>query len=101
VFPGNLHPAVRPGGRGPDEGAGMSTSRSRVRPRGTLARWVAKIRAGRRTGTCRWFQRKVLTADSGADHNAGMPEIDPAAVIEAVARDPRLRAFTGERSRVG
>jgi len=24
-----------------------------------------------------------------------MPELDPAAVIEAVARDPRLRAFTG------
>jgi hypothetical protein len=24
-----------------------------------------------------------------------MPELDPAAVIEAVTRDPRLRAFTG------
>jgi len=24
-----------------------------------------------------------------------VPELDPAAVIEAVARDPRLRAFTG------
>ena len=30
-----------------------------------------------------------------ADHNVDMPELDPAAVIEAVTRDPRLRAFTG------
>jgi hypothetical protein len=30
-----------------------------------------------------------------ADHNADMPELDPEAVIEAVTRDPRLRAFTG------
>jgi hypothetical protein len=28
------------------------------------------------------------------DHNVDMPELDPAAVIEAVTRDPRLRAFT-------
>ena len=31
---------------------------------------------------------------AGRDHNVGMPELDPAGVIEAVARDPRLRAFT-------
>jgi hypothetical protein len=30
-----------------------------------------------------------------ADHNVLVPELCPAAVIEAVARDPRLRAFTG------
>ena len=30
-----------------------------------------------------------------AGHNVDMPELDPAAVIEAVTRDPRLRAFTG------
>ena len=30
-----------------------------------------------------------------ADHNVDMPELDPAAVIEAVTSDPRLRAFTG------
>ena len=33
-----------------------------------------------------------------ADHREDMedmPELDPAAVIEAVTRDPRLRTFTG------
>jgi hypothetical protein len=30
-----------------------------------------------------------------AHHNGGMSELDPAAVIEAVTRDHRLRAFTG------
>ena len=40
-------------------------------------------------------QRKVLMAAGRADHNADMPELDPEAVIEAVTRDPRLRAFTG------
>ena len=28
-------------------------------------------------------------------HTVGMPELDPAAVVEAVTRDPRLRVFTG------
>ena len=27
--------------------------------------------------------------------NVAMPDLDPESVIEAVARDPRLRAFTG------
>jgi hypothetical protein len=34
-------------------------------------------------------------AGGAADHNGDMPELDPAAVIGAVTRDPRLRAFTG------
>jgi hypothetical protein len=37
----------------------------------------------------------VLRKGGLADHDVDMPELDPAAVIEAVARDPWLRAFTG------
>jgi len=36
-----------------------------------------------------------ITGSGMADHNIVMPELDPAAVIEALARDPQLRAFTG------
>jgi hypothetical protein len=34
-------------------------------------------------------------AGGAADHHRDMPELDPAAVIGVVTRDPRLRAFTG------
>jgi hypothetical protein len=34
-------------------------------------------------------------AGGRANDNVHVPELDPAAVIEAVSRDPRLRAFTG------
>jgi hypothetical protein len=52
-------------------------------------------RAEQRIGACHWLSEKLLTEGGLADHNAGMPELDPATVVEAVARDPRLRAFTG------
>ena len=37
---------------------------------------------------------KGITAGGLAGHNVYMPELDLAAVIDAVTRHPRLRAFT-------
>lgn len=52
---------------------------------------AATLRAGRAGG------RLGGTAPPGCGltDNVVMPDLDPAAVIEAVAHDPRLRAFTG------